>query len=138
MRNSFPTLYFENQAGALLEDPAAFLRVSWSSAEREPLVFRSLFTHMVQALRRNGWHKILIDQRQMRTFSAKEQQWIAGQWLPLAVQEGGYRFGAIIVSQDVFTRLATAYVTTSVQGLPLIYRTFTDEEAAVAWLLAQE
>ena len=73
----------------------------------------------------------------MRAFPTAEQQWIAREWLPRAATEGGYRFGAIVLSEDVFTRLATAYVTTSVQGLPLVYRTFTDEAAAVAWLCQQ-
>jgi hypothetical protein len=138
MRSPQPTLYFENKAGRLLEEPAGYLRAFWSPGEREPLAFRALFNHMVLALRRHGWHRILVDQRQMRAFSAAEQQWIAQQWLPRAVTEGGYRYGAVIVSEDVFTRLATAYVTTSVQELPLVYRTFTEEATAVAWLLAQE
>ncbi|RSK39570.1 STAS/SEC14 domain-containing protein [Hymenobacter perfusus] len=137
MRIPLPTLYFENKAGRLLEDPAGFLRAHWSAQERDELTFRALFNHMVQALRRHGWHRILIDQRQMRAFSTAEQQWIVQQWLPRAATEGGYRFGAIVVSEDVFTRLATAYVTTSVQGLPLVYRTFTEEAAAVAWLWQQ-
>ena len=131
------TVYFNNPACQLLEEPAGFLRAIWSREERNPTQFNAVFNHMIQALRRYGWSKILIDQRQMRAFTAAEQQWIAREWLPRAVLEGGYRHGAIIVSEDVFTRLATAYVTTAVQNLPLVYRTFPDEAAAVAWLRAQ-
>jgi hypothetical protein len=37
----------------------------------------------------------------------------------------------------VLVRLATAYVTTHVQGLPLAYRSFDTETEAVRWLLDQ-
>ncbi|MCA8830331.1 hypothetical protein [Hymenobacter pini] len=132
-----PSLYFENKAGRLLEDPAGFLRVEWSSAERDDLVFRALFNHMVLALQRRSWHKILVDQRQMQAFTTAEQQWIVQQWLPRAVQEGGYRYGAVVVAENVFARLATAYITTSVQNMPLVYRTFTEASEAAAWLQQQ-
>ncbi|WP_426492044.1 hypothetical protein [Hymenobacter sp. 102] len=134
MRSVSPTLYFENSAGRILEDPAGFLRVIWTAQERDAVTCHAVFNHMIQALRRNGWSKILVDQRQLRAFSTEEQQWIVQQWLPRAVQEGGYRYGSVLVAEDVFTRLATAYITTSVQNLPLIYRTFTDEASATAWL----
>ncbi|WP_046243895.1 hypothetical protein [Hymenobacter terrenus] len=70
----------------------------------------------------------------MRSFTAAEQQWVAHKWLPRAV-EGGYRRGAVVVSPNVLVRLATAYVTTNVQGLPLVYRSFDSEAEAVRWLL---
>lgn len=132
-----PTLYFENTAGRLLEDPAGFLRADWSNKKRGPEDARALFTHMTRALQRYGWSKILINQVGMQPFSPQEQEWAAQEWLPRIVREGGYRFGAILVSQDVMTRLATAYITTQVQKLPLVYRSFDDEAAAVQWLLQQ-
>ncbi|RSK33184.1 hypothetical protein [Hymenobacter metallilatus] len=137
MRPELSTLYFENQAARILEDPAGFLRVIWSAQERDPLTFRAVFNHMAQALQRRGWSRILVDQRHMRAFSTTEQQWIVREWLPRAVLEAGYRYGGVLVSEDVFTRLATAYVTTSVQNLPLVYRTFSHEASANAWLLQQ-
>jgi hypothetical protein len=71
----------------------------------------------------------------MLPFSAAEQQWVAQHWLPLAVQVGGYRYGAIVVSADTYARLATAYITTNVGGLPMRYRSFDDASQAIAWLL---
>lgn len=135
--DNLPTLYFENPAGRLLEDPAGFLRADWSNKMRGPEDTRALFTHMTRALRRHGWNKILVDQVGMRPFSPQEQRWVAQDWLPRAVREGGYRYGAVLVSHDVITRLATAYITTQVQGLPLTYRSFDEESPAVRWLLQQ-
>lgn len=137
MRPATSTLYFENKAARILENPAGFLQVIWSPEERDQLTFRAVFNHMVLALQRRGWSRILVDQRRMRAFSTDEQQWVVREWLPRAVVEGGYRFGSVIVAEDVFTRLATAYITTSVQNMPLVYRTFSDEASATAWLQQQ-
>ena len=131
------TIYFENAAGRLLEEPGGFVRAIWSSGPRRPEDTRAVFTHMMLALRRYGWSRIIIDQRQMQPFTTEEQIWIAQEWMPGAVSEGGYRHGAVIVSPDVMVRLATAYITTQVLGLPLQYRSFETEAEALAWLLQQ-
>lgn len=131
-----PTIYFENAAGRLLEDPAGFLRAHWSRNARQPGDARALFTHIRHALQRHDWSRVLINQVGMIPFSPAEQQWVAQEWLPVAVQ-AGYRHGAIVVSPDVMVRLATAYITTQVHGMPLVYRSFEGEAEAIAWLLQQ-
>ncbi|GAB2944318.1 hypothetical protein GCM10027048_06360 [Hymenobacter coalescens] len=135
--DSAPIVYFENMAGRLLEDPAGFLRVEWRSEPRPPGAARELFDQMGLALRQHGWSRILINQGQMQPFSREEQQWVTEHWLPNTVREAGYRFGAVVVSSSVLTRLATAYITTHVQGLPLTYRSFDSDAAAAAWLEQQ-
>lgn len=130
-------VYFENAAGRVLTDPAGFLRVVWSSRPRGPRDAEALFNSMTRALQQQRWSRILINQLTMHRFTPQEQAWVAQQWLPHAVREGGYRYGAVLVSPDVLTRLATAYITTQIQGLPLVYHSFDDEAAAVQWLLQQ-
>ncbi|OUJ76108.1 hypothetical protein [Hymenobacter crusticola] len=132
-----PKIYFQNVAGQLVEDPAGFLRANWHGQPRSFDDTRTLFTQMQRALQRYGWSRILINQVGMRPFSAQEQNWVAKEWLPQAVQQGGYRYGAVVVSREVLVRLATAYITTHVQGMPLIYRSFDAEAEAVQWLLQQ-
>jgi hypothetical protein len=132
-----PTIYFENAAARLLEDPAGFLWIVWNSAERTFADLRELFGRVQLALEEHHWGRILIDQRLMQPFSPEEQIWITQEWLPRAVSKGGYRFGAVLISPDVMVRLATAYITTHVQGIPLQYRSFETPEAAMQWLLQQ-
>ena len=128
------SVLFENTAGQLLADPAGFLRADWSAQPRSLADTKALFMQMADALRQQGWCKILVNQAQMPAFSPQEQAWIAQQWLPYAVEKGGYRYGAVLLSTDMYTRLATAYITTSVQGLPLRYRSFDNEQNAIGWL----
>ncbi|RAK62679.1 hypothetical protein [Hymenobacter edaphi] len=134
---SAPSPYFANAAGRLSLDPAGFLRAHWSRGPRRLADTQALFEHMARALQEQGWGRILINQVEMPPFTTPEQQWVARHWLPQAVQQAGYRFGAVVVSPQVLTRLATAYITTHVQGLPLLYRSFERDEDAAAWLLAQ-
>jgi hypothetical protein len=131
------SVLFENPAGQLVADPAGFLRMTWSANLRTLADTQGLLNHMAQALRQRGWAKVLANQTAMRSFSPAEQQWIAEEWLPEAVQTNGYRYGAIVVSTDTYARLATAFITTNVGGLAVRYRSFDAEEQAVAWLRQQ-
>ncbi len=108
--------------------------MDWSGAKRTLADTQDLLTHMAQTLQLRGWSKVLANQMLMPPFSQAEQQWIQ-EWLPRAVHEGGYRYGAIVVSTDTYARLATAFITTNVGGLPLRYRSFDDAAQATAWLL---
>ncbi|WP_201979632.1 hypothetical protein [Hymenobacter rubidus] len=137
MQHAPPLLLFKNAGGELLADPAGYLRANWSAGPRTAADTRALFEQMLQQLRQRRWDRILVNQVGMQPFTSAEQQWIAINWLPRAVQEGGYRFGAVVVSNDVLVRLATAFVTTHVQGLPLVYRSFENEVEAVQWLVKQ-
>jgi hypothetical protein len=126
---------FQNPAGQLAADPRGFLRLTWSATPRTLADTQALLSHTISTLQQRGWSKMLGDQTAMLPFSAAEQQWVAQHWLPLAVQVGGYRYGAIVVSADTYARLATAYITTNVGGLPMRYRSFDDASQAIAWLL---
>jgi hypothetical protein len=138
MRNNpLLTVLLKNAAGQVLADPAGFLRLNWGSQPRPFAHTQAIFTTAAQALEQYGWSRILISQVGMMPFNPQEQDWIATKWLPAAVQQSGYRAGAIVVATNVLTRLATSYITTSALALPLRYRSFDSEAAAVSWLLQQ-
>ena len=128
---------FTNSAGRLLADPAGFLRTCWAAEPRTLADTQALFSMMGEALWQRNWCKILVNQVAMQPFSPAEQQWVAQEWLPQAVVHDGYRYGAVVVSADLYARLATAFITTSVAGLPLRYRSFDQEDEAEAWLRQQ-
>jgi hypothetical protein len=136
-RGSQLPVLLKNAAGQVLVDPAGFLRLEWGSQPRSFAQIQAMFTTAAQALEQRGWGRILINQVGMIPFSPQEQQWISTEWLPTAVTVSGYRAGALVVATNVLTRLATAYITTSVSGLPLRYRSFDTEAAAISWLLDQ-
>lgn len=128
---------FTNRAGQLAADPTGFLRVHWGRELRQLADTQALLEQVIVELQRHHWGRILINQTLMLPFTPAEQQWIAAGWLPRAVREGSYRHGAVVVSPAVLVRLATAFVTTNVQGLPLTYRSFDTEADAERWLRRQ-
>lgn len=132
------TLYFENSIGRIWEEPAGYVRLEYRSGARETVQFRAILTHLVQALARHRWSKALIDQRAMAPYSPAELDWMSNEWLPRAVREYGYRFGAALVAHDVFARLAMNQLVMGNRGLPHTYRTFEAESDALAWLLPAE
>ncbi|GAB3635537.1 hypothetical protein GCM10027422_11270 [Hymenobacter arcticus] len=133
-----PTILFENAAGRVVLDPAGFVRSYWGPQARTLADTQALLRHVTQALQRHGQQRVLSNQQQMQPFSAAEQAWVAEQWLPQAVREAGYRACAVILATNLYARLAMAYVTTNVQGLPMRYRSFDNEAEAQAWLLKQQ
>ena len=132
------SLYFENNAGRLWEEPEGYLRLEYKPNPREPVQFRALLTHAAQALSRRHWANILIDQRLMAPFNPDEQSWMTGEWLPKAVHEHGYRHGAVLVAHNVIARLAMTQLVFGTRDLPHTYRTFEGEGEALAWLRSME
>ncbi|GAA4043772.1 hypothetical protein GCM10022409_32290 [Hymenobacter glaciei] len=128
------SLYFENSVGRLWEEPEGYLRLEYKPNPRELLQFRALLTHTAQALSRRHWSNILVDQRQMTPFTPTEQAWMTSEWLPKAVHEHGYRHGAVLVANNVISRLAMTQLVLGTRYLPHTYRTFEEEKEAVVWL----
>jgi hypothetical protein len=137
MVNSTYPILFDNAAGRLRADAAGFLRVDWGPGPRTLTDTGALFAAITRGLLTYRWSKVLVNQVHMQPFTTQEQLWVAQEWLPHAVLEGGYRYGAVVVSKNEFTRLATAFITVSVQGLPVLYRSFDTEEQAVNWIIQQ-
>jgi len=129
------SLYFENSIGRIWEEPEGYLRLEYKSSPREEVQFRALLTHTAQALSRHQWPNLLVDQRQMSPFTPAEKTWMAGEWLPKAVHEHGYRYGAVLMAQNEFARLAMTQLVLSTRDLPHTYHTFENEAEAVAWLV---
>jgi hypothetical protein len=130
------TIYFKNSVGCLWEEPEAYLYLEYYAGPREELQFRALLTHVRQALQRRGWDRLLINQQQMSPFTPGEESWMMNEWLPQAVRENGYRYGALLVAHDVFARLAMTGLVMTSRKLGHTYRNFEQAPEAVAWLLS--
>jgi hypothetical protein len=132
------TIYFKNNAGCLWEEPEAYIRLEYYAGVRSEVQFQALLTHAQQAMKRHGWSRMLVNQQAMSAFTPTEATWMMNDWLPRAVDEGGYRYGAVVVAHDVFARLAMMGIVMTSRKLVHLYRNFEDEPDAVAWLLAQK
>ena len=131
------TIYFKNSVGCLWEEPEAYLRLEYDPGPREEVQFRALLTHVRQAMQRRSWSRLLINQQKMSAFTPAEESWMVNDWLPQAVRENGYRYGAVVVAHDVFARLAMTGLVMTSRKLGHTYRNFEHEKEAVGWLLTQ-
>lgn len=128
------SLYFENSAGRIWEEAVGYLRLEYKTGPRDVVPFRAILTHLMQAMSRHRWSRVLIDQRLMAPYTPTELAWMGDEWLPRAVHEHGYRYGAALVAHDVFARLAMNQFVLANRSLPHTYRSFETEETALAWL----
>lgn len=131
-------IQFENTVGRAMDDPLGFARLTYQPGPREAGALALLLGHVTHLLARRGDGCLLVDQRLMAPFTLAEQTFVIEQWLPEAMAEGGYRFGAVILANNVFSRLATRTVTTAVREMPMLYQYFEQEAEAIAWLLQQK
>jgi hypothetical protein len=131
------TIYFKNNAGCLWEEPQRYIRLDYYPGARSETQFQALLTHAQQAMKRRGWSRMLVNQQEMNAFTASEETWMVNEWLPRAVQEAGYRYGAVVVAHNVFARLAMTSVVMTSRKLGHFYRSFEHENEAINWLLEQ-
>ncbi|QIL75240.1 hypothetical protein [Hymenobacter sp. HDW8] len=131
-------IYYENPIGRAVEDPMGFARLTYQPGLRSFDEFKDLLRHVMKLLIRQQDGCLLIDQRVMTPFTPEEQEYVIQQWLPRLVEEGGYRYGAVLVAQNVFARLATATVISAVRDLSITYQYFEQEAEAITWLMSQQ
>lgn len=134
MSPATPRVYFENPVARLLEHPDGFVVFQYHPGKRKLTDLQAVLTHVGQLLTRNSWHKILGDQRLMAPFTEQESAWIVDYWLDHTRQRPGGIYGAVILANDVFARLAMNQMVHEAQAAALTYRLFDSEEKATAWL----
>ena len=131
------TLFFQNAAGKLFYQPTGFVRLAWS-AERVPLeAIQAYYGQVLALLQSTGTRKIMSEHGQRPPLSGAAQQWLTGEWIPLAIKPARVRYCAIIEGSDPMHRLSTqSAVSASPTGL--IFQRFNSMQEAEAWLLAAD
>jgi hypothetical protein len=131
-------IYYENPVGRVVDDPMGFTRLAYQPGTRPEDEFKALLSHVTKLMARREDGCLLVDQRLMTPFTPEEQEYVIQQWLPRIVEAGGYRYGAILVAQNVFARLATSAIIAAVRDLSITYQYFEQEAEAITWLMSQQ
>ncbi|KUG09052.1 hypothetical protein [Solirubrum puertoriconensis] len=127
-------LYFENPVGRVFTHSEGYLRLEYKPGLRKLDELKALVHHLSNLYERAGYHRILVDQRQMREFTPAECTWVAEYWRKLA--EGRpplYR--ATLPPTASLARLAAANLLALASTVALVNKSFDDESQAVTWLL---
>ncbi|QIL76007.1 hypothetical protein [Hymenobacter sp. HDW8] len=126
-------VYFENPVGRVMEHPNGYAYVIYNAGPRKLDHLKAFLTHTSQLLLRNGWYKLLGDQRLMAPFTEEERLWIVDYWMNRAAG-GNQMYGAVLIPHDVFARLSVSQMMSEAREAALTYRLFEDEATAAAWL----
>jgi hypothetical protein len=127
-------LHFENAAGQVSTHPAGYVLLTYKPGPRTLPDLQALITRIGLLLLRNGWHRILGDQRLMAPLSLEENAWLVEFWQAYTQQRPGRIYVAVVHPQDVFARLAVSQLRQNIGVADLAYRSFADEASAIAWL----
>lgn len=128
-------LYYENAMARLYAHPAGYALLRYHPGLRTLADVQGILTHTGRLLQGRNWQQMLSDQRQLPPFSEQEQALITQFWRTRH-QAYGSVTGAVVVAQDVFTRLSFSRIRHEAQTA-LRYRLFEQEADAHAWLTQQ-
>ncbi len=126
-------VYFENSVGRISEHPDGYAYVVYNAGSRQLDHLQAFLTHTSHLLHRQGWRKLLGDQRLMSPFTEEERLWIVDYWLMRSVADNQV-YGAVLVPHDVFARLSVSQMISEAREAALTYRLFDNEFEASSWL----
>lgn len=127
-------LYFENTVGSLYGHPDGYALFRFNPGKRELSGLQSLLIHGRDLLELNRWHRFLADQRQLAPFTPEEVALVANHWRNTSAQHPGGLYGAVVMSENVFTRLAMGQIVQQANTATMHFRRFGTEAEATAWL----
>ncbi|OGX87920.1 hypothetical protein BEN47_10355 [Hymenobacter lapidarius] len=134
MAPATPRLYFENAVGRLYEHPDGYALFQYNDGKRTLSELQGLLSHLRNVLERNRWYRFLTDQRQLAPFTPEEIDWLVGHWRDTAAQHPAGLYGAVVMSHNVFTRLAMGQIVQQANTATMHFRRFETEAEATTWL----
>ena len=127
-------LYFENAAGRLYEHPDGYALFQYNEGKRTLPELQGLLGHLRNVLKINHWNRFLTDQRLLAPFTPEEIAWCVDFWRATASQQPAGLFGAVVMSHNVFTRLAMGQIVQQANSAFMHFRRFETEDEATDWL----
>ncbi|RPD45225.1 hypothetical protein DNI29_17690 [Hymenobacter sediminis] len=127
-----PILYFENAMASIYAHLGGYALLRYHPGARTLADVHQILTYTGQLLAQRGWHKLFSDQRLLSPFTEDEQALILDFWQARHFTHGP-TLGAVLLSQDVFTRLSFHAIREQAYGA-LRYQVFEDEAEAASWL----
>jgi hypothetical protein len=129
-----PILYFENAAGCLYRHPAGYALIRYKPGPRKLAELQGLLVHARNLLTAQKWHRFLVDQSLLAPFNPEEVAWVVSHWSAASAQLPGGIFGAVVLAQNVFARLATSQLAHQANAQGMHFRLFETEAQAATWL----
>lgn len=135
--NSLPhaqeTLFFQNSAGKLFYQPAAYVRLAWEPERQLLDTIQAFYEQALALLKSSKVRRILSDHGQRAPLPIAAQEWLTTNWIPRAISEARTRHCAIVEGANPLHRLSTQSVV-STAPTDFYFKRFDNFAAADAWL----
>jgi hypothetical protein len=136
----YPTnefLHFHNDLASVVEHAVGYISIDWKPAPLRSANLREVYTRALELLTSTRYGRILTDHQLMGPIMPPDAEWLVHEWVPKAVQAGGYRRCAVIQSHELLSRQTTQQIVGQLSSVPLTIGRFHDRDKAAAWLLTE-
>lgn len=132
-----PIRRFENTAGYVVSHDT-YVRLVWNKGQRTDEAIMEVFDQLLAIGQELGIDRLLVDQGAMSSASVEVEVWFKYDWLTRARLQFDFGAAAILSSQNLLVRLATAGMLRHLLGWAGTFqiRVFPTEQQqeAIAWL----
>ena len=99
--------------------------------------FHKVLNEALRVMKETGSEKWLSDDRKNAAISQEDQEWLAKEWRPKAL-ESGWKYWAVVLPEKTVGRLSILRIfDTYREKTAIVADTFDDPTEAFAWLLQQ-
>lgn len=135
--NSLPhaqeTLFFQNNAGKLFYQPAAYVRMAWGPERQVLDTIQAFYEQALALLKSSGVRRILSDHGQRAPLPIAAQEWLTTNWIPRAMGEARTQHCAIVEGANPLHRLSTQSIVSTAPP-DFHFKRFDSFAAAETWL----
>ncbi|AKQ45207.1 hypothetical protein TH63_05485 [Rufibacter radiotolerans] len=131
-------VYFRNDTITIKYDEEnQLVRTQWHGfAGSEE--YREILTMYLQLVREKPVTRWIGDNTKAKAIRPADQEWTTKVWAPMFSQEGNVKKLAVIVSKDIFNKMAVENMVMKAEGvIGFDTHYFNDEEEALAWVMEQ-
>jgi len=133
MPSGIAPVVFTNPAGSVLANPGGYAEIHYSAGQPNIPDLQALLTALGQLLLQRGWHKVLLDGRQLQPLPEALKRWTQANWITPVIARPANLELATILPTDVFSRLGVQELQLGVAN-GNHNRNFSDTEAAHKYL----
>lgn len=95
--------------------------------------FKEACNFSLELLREKKVTKMIADNTKSKVVSVEDQDWLMADWFPRAYKEG-YRTSAVIVSTDVFNKVAVKNIVNKMDKGKFVVHYFENLDKAKGWI----
>ncbi|GAB2534514.1 STAS/SEC14 domain-containing protein [Rufibacter soli] len=132
-------VYFRNDTITIkYDEELQLVRTQWHGyAGSEE--YREILTMYLQLVREKPVTRWIGDNTKAKAIRPVDQEWTTKEWAPKFSQEGNVKKLAVIVSKDIFNKMAVENMIMKAEGvIGFDTQYFSNEEQAYAWAMEKE